>query len=480
MKKVLVVWITVLLMFPHYFAFANLIINEIMYAPSTGSDYEWVEIFNSGSESVDLNNYRFFHGETNSGPLTLRNGTTTILQSFGYAIIAKSQTNYAWLNFSGMILSASTVSLPDSGDNTYIAISDPDKIILDSLTYDTSLGGSKESGNSLQKISGTWIGKTPTPGVVNEASISSGDSATGTSNDNNSSDQNINTSETKAKITEESKIKTKITTQSLAFAGIPVSFQATAFGLQGEILNNGKYFWNFGDGDSREVKGNENQKFTRTYFYAGEYTVTLEYYSNYYSNIPDASDKIIIKIVPADIVISKVGDEKDFFVELSNNTSYNTDISNWILTSITKSFTIPRNTTIASKNKIIISSKITNFSILDKDSLKLITAQGNLAFDYTASIVPQKLITQEQNRSQDFLLRNVNYSPDLAPVLPTQNENLKASVISSDIVKDNPMRTYILTTIMTVFLGMSAGAVYFIRQKKTISNTGDDFSILDE
>ena len=65
-------------------------------------------------------------------------------------------------------------------------------------------------------------------------------------------------------------------------------------------------------------------------------------------------------------------------------------------------------------------------------------------------------------------------------MLPTQNENLEASVISSDIVKDNPMRTYILTTIMTVFLGMSAGAVYFIRQKKTISNTGDDFSILDE
>ena len=122
-KKVILFFIAIIFFTGFHLAFAGLIINEIMYAPGSGSDFEWVEILNSGSDSVDLNNYRFFHGQTNSGPLTLRNGDTAALPPGGYAIIAKSPAtvgDYAWLNFSGMILSASTLSLPDSGDSTYI------------------------------------------------------------------------------------------------------------------------------------------------------------------------------------------------------------------------------------------------------------------------------------------------------------------------------------------------------------------------
>src|SRR3989344_6142006 len=126
---------------------ADVVINEIMYAPVGGSNYEWVEVYNSGSDSVDLSGWRFFHSESTSGPLTLRNGDSAILQSGGYAVIAKNPsvvTSYDWLNFSGMIFSASSLSLPDSGDNTYIAVaSDANKTISNSVTYDTSLGGSK-------------------------------------------------------------------------------------------------------------------------------------------------------------------------------------------------------------------------------------------------------------------------------------------------------------------------------------------------
>src|ERR1035437_10010212 len=100
-------------------AHAGLEITEIMYAPEGGANYEWVEVYNNGSTSIDLNKYRFFHGETTSGPITLKSGDTTILQPSKYAIIAKSLTDYSWLNFSDMVFSASTLSLPDSGDNTY-------------------------------------------------------------------------------------------------------------------------------------------------------------------------------------------------------------------------------------------------------------------------------------------------------------------------------------------------------------------------
>jgi hypothetical protein len=39
--------------------------------------------------------------------------------------------------------------------------------------------------------------------------------------------------------------------------------------------------------------------------------------------------------------------------------------------------------------------------------------------------------------------------------------------------------SYVLV-ILFAFLGASAGAVYFIRQKRIVSKAGDDFNILDE
>lgn len=146
---------------------ANLEITEIMYAPSLGSNYEWVEIYNNSKNPIDLNKYRFFHG-SNSGPLTLRMGATTILAKASYALITKSLKDYSWLN-SGMVLSAGTLSLPDKIGNTFIAISDPDKNILDSVTYDPNLGGAKINKSSLSKINSEWQNGQPTPGQDNQA-----------------------------------------------------------------------------------------------------------------------------------------------------------------------------------------------------------------------------------------------------------------------------------------------------------------------
>ena len=148
--------------------YANLEITEIMYAPESGADYEWIEILNTGSSSIDLDKYRFFHGETTSGPITLKVGNNTILESGEYAIVAKSLSDYGWLDTSSVVFSSSVLSLPDSGDNTYIAISDPDKNVLNSVTYNTSLGGSKASKSSLSKVDGYWTSGIPTPGESNQ------------------------------------------------------------------------------------------------------------------------------------------------------------------------------------------------------------------------------------------------------------------------------------------------------------------------
>jgi len=283
----------------------------------------------------------------------------------------------------------------------------------------------------------------------------------------------VATAEKKSK-TEEPKIKTQITSKTLGFIGLPVNFSASATGYSGEQLFSGKYFWNFGDGDSKEINLADSQPFTHTYFYPGDYVISLDYYSNYYENSPIASSQITIKIIPADISISKVGDEKDFFIELTNNTDYNADISNWFLSSGQKSFIIPRNTILAPKKTLIISPRITNFSIEDKNTLRLMTPEREVAFDYASSIVPivpTKIAVQPK----------ISTTAIQPPELP--EEAVLASAISSGVANNNPtskLQTTITFILSFVFIGASAGAVYFIRRKKIIHQTGSDFKILDE
>lgn len=480
-KKLILVLGVIVFLFGARFAFASLSINEIMYAPSNGSDYEWVEIFNSGNSSIDLDNYRFFHGETNSGPLTLKQGSDTILQPSEYALVAKSMSSYSWLNFSGMILSASTVSLPDSGDNTYIAISGPDKVILDYVKYDTSLGGNKESGNSLQSISGSWKGATPTPGAQNQytATTSTGSGGLALNNSVSSTSTSVPV-ETKSKTTEETKIKTQIIAKALGFVGSALSFSAKTYGLEGEQLYSGKYFWNFGDGDSKEIRLPDSSPLMHSYFYPGEYVVSLDYYQNYYGDIPDASSQIIIKIVSADIIISNVGDEKDFFIELTNNTDYNADISNYFLVSDKRSFNFPRNTIFFSKKKMIIAPQISGFSFEDKNSLKLVNSKREVISDYSSNQLAKNTARESSISVQ---ISKINSNKNNLAKAGVEAVDLTASAINSDASDQDSSSSYkfpFIPIISTVFIGTCACAVYFIRRKKTTGEYGSDFEILDE
>lgn len=487
----ILVFLGVFLFFGFNIAFANILINEIMYAPTEGGAYEWMEVFNSGNTSVDINDWRFFNNKDDSSPLRLQKGSG-VLGSGEYAIITNTSN---WDSFSGMVFSSSQFSLPDDSlkYNTYKAISDSSKQIIDFVTYDTSLGGGKESGYSLSKISNSWLSGVATPGLKNISSSLHNDTTT-----NIDSIQNITETIINTKTSEIPKIKTKIKAEFYTFVGIPLDFDINTTGYSDEPLSYGKYFWNFGDGDSNETKASNTNKFTHTFFYEGEYVVTVQYFTNYYSIKPDAIDKITIKVVPADILISKVGDEKDFFVEIFNNTNYAVDFSGWALLSNEKSFILPKNTILESKKKIILSPKITNFNILDKDTLKLVNKQWETIFNYSSivSILPTEISSKNtskvnlsiskvsNNIIQSDLDNNFNNNTNLLQnVLDTDipKNDLLASAVKSDVPTKDNLIYFIF--ILFIFLGIGASATYYIRNnnRKSVSIVnGDDFEILDE
>ncbi len=474
-KKTILILLGFIFLFSFRLARAEVIINEIMYAPING-EAEWIEIFNSGNNSVDLTDWRFFNNADDSAPLRLQKGSA-LLSGGSYAIITSTAD---WNSFSGTVFSSSQFSLPNDSSkyNTYKAISDSDKKIINSVTY-TTLADASGTGNSLQFFNNLWQAASPTPGAPNYISAGS------TAESNNSSVSYglpansfsaQDTVDTKTKAIEIPQIKTKIIAPTLAFVGMPVLFNASATGYSGESLFSGKYFWNFGDGDSKEIKLTDATKFTHTFFYEGEYAVSLEYYQNYYSENPNASDKITIKIVPADISISRVGDEKDFFVEISNNTNYDADLSKWVLSSAERSFTLPKNTILKSKSKMMVSSKITNFSILDKDTLKLINPQGETIFDYAALQKPIKTLT---NSSASAKISTAKDNSNATAEIPV--DNLLAQIPPNNTATKDNFKYGILG--LVAFLGISTSATYFIRSRKrkiTSQTAGNDFEIIDE
>lgn len=504
-KKLILVFVSVIFFSSCRLVFASLTIDEIMYDLSgsdstNGKSGEWIEIYNPDSDavSVDASKWRIYDGSANR---TINDETDFSIPGNSYVIFAGDKDTFLAdnPNFSGTVYDTGITSLNNTGAT--LKLLDQDGNIVDSVTYSSSEGGAGD-GNSLQLINGSWVGATPTPGSANVQSVSSSpvdnDDSGSDNSDNNvdntssstttssaSTNSSVSTSSsgnaTKTKIATVTKIKTTLTAKTYGLAGAPFSFQATTTGVVGEELYSGSYFLNFGDGSSQEMKFPDTQSFTHTYDYPGDYLVSMDYYQNYSSDasVPDASTQINVKIIPADISISNVGNEQNFFIELTNNTDYNADLSNWILASDQKSFKIPRDTIIISKQKITISPEITNFSIADENTLKLMDPEGNTVFDYSNPIVPTVVATTNNStavgQSQTKKLKSVAISTLDIPAV----NNLTATALSSDGSKNNS-RTKIVFILSFIFIGAAAYAVYFIRRKKTAPVAGDDFEILDE
>jgi hypothetical protein len=145
----------------------DIVINEIMYSPiSSDGDDEYIELYNRGTNPVNLANWRFTEGIDFTFP------TNTVLGTNAYLVVARNVTNllakYPALN-SGNTVGNWDGSLANKGER--IALSYPDQVIstnssgnprtniiyivADEVTY--GVGGrwgnwAKEGGSSLELI----------------------------------------------------------------------------------------------------------------------------------------------------------------------------------------------------------------------------------------------------------------------------------------------------------------------------------------
>ena len=154
-------------------AYANLIINEVMAAPFDDESLnEWVELYNNGSEAINVSGFLF--GD-NSGNDTIEGGLYrgegTIIPAYGYAIMTDHSTRvYDNFNYSDyaikLYVDDDSVGngLKNSGESLYLY--DNSMQLIDRMDYNET-----EKGNCFAFINGSWQESFCTAGYPNNGSI---------------------------------------------------------------------------------------------------------------------------------------------------------------------------------------------------------------------------------------------------------------------------------------------------------------------
>ena len=125
--------------------FNDIVINEIMYAPSSGEP-EWIEIFNRTSNAINLKNWKLSDAST-SITITTQD---KFVDANSFLVIARDSTILNYYTVPSQIIITSIPALNNTGDA--VVISDFNGTKIDSVSYLPTWGGNT-GGKSLERIS---------------------------------------------------------------------------------------------------------------------------------------------------------------------------------------------------------------------------------------------------------------------------------------------------------------------------------------
>ncbi len=446
-----------------FHAYASLEITEIMYDPKgANTDHQWIEVYNpdANAVSVDASTWRFSDG---SGHY-MNDKVDFSIPAGAYIIITGNKTTFLSDHslFSGTVIDTS-MSLDKDGDTVALA---NNGTTIASVSYSSSMGGS-EDGNSLQKINGTFQGAIPTPGLANQTTASVGSSVQASSSTKDEEEEEVQKIIT---------IATKIISPTRVTVNIPFPISSKTTTSAKEILGVGKFVWNFGDGVSKTRETAE--PFEYMYTYPGDYVVTLSFYQSVFSVAPEATDKFIVKVLPAGVRISGVGNSSDPYIELENNSSSDVDVSKWILKGAVHTFMLPEGSIVLSSKKIRLSPKITGFDFSDFSNIFLQSPTGEVLGTYPLS----RPAYSSGSSLYSYASTNVKSGASSRGNLSEINLNdLGASVGNTRLSSKNNNKSVSVWPFIGLagIIGIGISAIILLGNKKDSSNELDDIRAED-
>jgi hypothetical protein len=124
--------------------FNDLVINEIMYSPSSGEP-EWIEIYNRSNETIDVSDWSF--SDVSSSAIIA--DSSLVLLPGDYLILTDDISILSFYDIMSEVIEVNLPSLNNSGD--VLTLKDGTNRTIDSLEYLPNWGGSS-GGRSLERI----------------------------------------------------------------------------------------------------------------------------------------------------------------------------------------------------------------------------------------------------------------------------------------------------------------------------------------
>lgn len=384
-KCLIVTGLFVALIYPAMVARAGVVVNEIAWmgtaGGTSGSYCEWIELMNTGTESMNLNGWTLSIGTT-AKIFSDENGATLSIAPGNFYLIERLTPSACPDPVPGISADWSISfgsGIPNSG--AIISITNASNVLIDRVdgSDNWKIGGGDTKGNNTTKETAQlsafgWITATSTPRAKNVgvADVPVGGGAENNSNTTASSDSVI--SPTQSSNTTNWPVEPQVFANAgkdkVVIVGASTVFDGKALGLEKKPLENARFIWNFGDGATGEGKMVEH-----TYRHPGDYLVVMEVASGYFSGI----DQLKVHAAPSPLSVSAITDGSGYFIELSNSSNTDIDISGWSLALNDKVFAIPKNTFVMAGKKLIFPNEVTGLSVSEGSVPELRYPNGTLA-----------------------------------------------------------------------------------------------------
>lgn len=357
-------------------AYANVVINEIAWMGTTVSGTnEWIELYNQDGAAHDLAGWKI--DADDGSPSIVLSGT---IAANGYFLIERTDDS-TLPGISADLVATFGNGLSNGGET--LRLKDKNgvdvNVVIGGLNW-ANVGGDNTTKDTAQRSGSGWMTGVPTPRAQNSATVGEVAGASIVTEvaapAETSPAGGGSTSGTGVKsVYPRKNIVVEAGEDKRAFTAFPVAFSGSSTGLYNEPLTRATYRWNFGDGaisDERVV--------SHAYEFPGEYVVTLEVFLAEYHS----ADRLSVSVTNPDIIISKVVSGEKGYIELTNRTLSEMDLSGWSLSGVSGApFVFSPNTIILSKKTFLLSYRVSGIDSTAAQ-LALRYPDGTAAFTWGA------------------------------------------------------------------------------------------------
>lgn len=352
-------------------ASANIIINEVAWMGTTVSaNAEWIELYNPDASAVTLDGWSVKAAD-GSPSISLAG----VIPAQGYFLLERTSDETVPQISASQIYAG---SLGNTGED--LQLRDNLNEVIDEVSQTSGwLAGDNTTKQTMQLVGTTWVTASPTPGVQNKESITTSSASTGTSSTSTVTSTAITSSviesETKKtaddtseviQVKPDPKYSAKMVLPDSATAGVPIPLSVVVKQGTRRDMVTGRFEWYLGDGSAHRYY--KNTSFDHIFYYPGNYTVVMEYYSDAFRDEPDSIHKKTITIVPDTVTVAVT---QDGGVVITNEVSKDIDLYQWSLKLEGNTYTFPKYTVVPKKGVLTLALQVIGFEVGEDSRVQL-------------------------------------------------------------------------------------------------------------